>query len=187
MTIEEMKLESDLTLVNYAMDGKLDGVKRAINEGVDVNTASLSTNPLREATIRGHIDIVSFLLKQENLDVNLRDEYEGINALHAAAIYTSKVDNLDMLKLLLDDERVDLDSKVGTGITEGFAAIHLAAYLGATNAVDLFLKSGSSLDNLTATGLTVLDVAGESPDCDEENIKIIQAISELSKLEQMAM
>ena len=87
-----------MNLVKMCSEGDLEGVKAALQRGVDVNTMGEGGDTGLIRTVRrNHISVVELLLKAPNIDVNQKND-RGNSALHVAM----ESENNEALKLLLN-------------------------------------------------------------------------------------
>ncbi len=104
-------------LFEAANIGDVEGIKKALERGADVNAKSDDKNylgnPLHRAIIEGHPEAVDALLKVPGIDVNGKEGINGFTPLALAA----HLGDVEMTKKLLADPRVDLDAKDGHGRT----------------------------------------------------------------------
>ena len=97
-----------MSLIEFCKKGDwdLDGVKAALQSGVDVNSKDENGyTALKWAVIRNHIPVIELLLDTPNIDVNLTDE-NGWNAL----IQAVDDDNIEAVKLLLKHPNIDVNN-----------------------------------------------------------------------------
>ena len=116
-----------MSLVELCRFGDLEGVKAALQRGIDVNTKGeygaygeygLQWTGLMWAVSENHNSVVELLLKTPNIDVNLKDG-EGCCALHLAV----SSNNIEALKLLLNVPNID----VNIVDTDGESAVHICS------------------------------------------------------------
>ncbi len=119
-------------LCDLAEDGDLDGVKRAIARGADVNERGLfKMTPLMAAAAKGREDVVAYLLSLPETDVDTLNA-GGTTALMTAA----RGGHLGTVKLLLADPRCDAN-RLGKW---GGTALMNAAGFGHADVVEELLK-----------------------------------------------
>ncbi len=119
-------------LCDLAEDGDLEGVKRAIAAGKDVNERGmLKMTPLMAAASKGHEDVVSYLLSLPETDVDTLNA-GGTTALMTAA----RGGHLGTVKILLADSRCDAN-RLGRW---GGTALMNAAGFGHMDVVEELLK-----------------------------------------------
>ena len=84
--------------------GKLEEVKRALNNGEDVNdSGDVGVTALMSAICNGHKSVVKVLLEHPDIEVNEKRD-DGRTALHYAAL----VDNVEVTRMLLKHKGLDL-------------------------------------------------------------------------------
>ena len=96
--------------------GKLEEVKRALNNGEDVNdSGDVGVTALMSAICNGHNhkSIVKVLLEHPDIEVNEKRD-DGRTALHYAVL----VDNVEVTRMLLKHKGLDLMS-LDVGSLEG--------------------------------------------------------------------
>ena len=100
-----------MSFVEMCHHGDLEGVKAALQRGVDVNTTGeyneyseydLQWTGLMWAVAENHSSVVELLLQTPNIDINWKDD-QGCCALHLAV--TGK--KIEALKLLLNVPNID--------------------------------------------------------------------------------
>ncbi len=93
-------------LIDAAEEGRLEDVQKHLAQGADINERGmLKMTALMAAAAKGHEDIVSFLLQQPNIEVDILNA-GGTTALMAAA----RQGHLGVVKILLDDPRCDVNT-----------------------------------------------------------------------------
>ena len=134
-------------------DGELDKVRAALARGENVNSRQpvFGISALMWAVREKHNSIVKVLMKQPDLDVNMRDGI-GQTALHWAAVDY----NANAVRLLLADPRVDVNCKNNMGRNALFCAV----FYGNWEAVQFLLKDQrSDVNNVDKDGMTLLHAA----------------------------
>ena len=97
--------EAIMSLIGFCKKGDLEGVKGALQSGVDVNTKSENGETgLMWAVDENHNSVVELLLNTPNIDVNLKSVW-GSCALHDAV----RCNNNEGLKQLLKIPNIDVD------------------------------------------------------------------------------
>ena len=97
-------------------DGDFEGVRDALQAGVDVNSETeFGERGLMAAVIKGHSAVVGLLLEQEGIEVDIvggfgDSEFSGIPLL-IVAVQCPCAKHVDCVKLLLSDARVDPNIK----------------------------------------------------------------------------
>ena len=76
---------ADLALLYSAVDGDIEGVQKALDEGANVNIRQPNTgqSPLMIASLRGHADLVQYLLTRSDTDPSV-PEKDGYTPAHGA-------------------------------------------------------------------------------------------------------
>jgi len=98
-------LKLTMSLVEFCEEGDLEGVRAALERGVDVNARGKKCwTGLMEAVFNKHNSVVELLLKTPNIDVNFENN-RGRCALHLAV-----EKNNEALKLLLNVPNIDVIS-----------------------------------------------------------------------------
>ena len=115
----------------------------------DIEAMSSPGARLIGAASDGDKKLVQKLLKEEKMDVNVRDWDELTPLIPAAS-----AGHLDVVKLLLK-EGADVNAKDKDGIT----ALMEASIMGHTKIVDLILKEGAEVDAPANSGVTALWLA----------------------------
>lgn len=181
MTIEEMSLKSERDLIFYVNKNDFDNVAKLIDDGIDINTPSMPSNPLYQAVVNGHKKIIRYLLKQKNIDSNLFEEEYGFRPIHGAVLYLNRTNDSEVLKLLLESNKVDINSTCKDNLLRGFTALHLAAYYEVTVAIELLLRYKADYSIKTSSGLSILDVAGEGTGVKNGSFDIKKKVKNLIK------
>ncbi len=102
-------------LLASAKKGDLAGVKKALDDGVDVNSATeYGATALTYASDRGNLDIAK-LLVEKGADVNKKDTFYGSTAITWAA-YGG---HTKIIKLLLDNGSKGADQVLFTAVSSG--------------------------------------------------------------------
>lgn len=133
---------------------------------------------LSRTIVRGEMEVLELLLRDQRLDVNLRDDGQGgITALMEACV----VDNAGAVRLLLRREDLDVNAQDD----EGRTALYEAAWQGSIDVVRMLLAGGRANARLLAGehGWTAVDAALTSfvgaKDMEEEKMKSYIAIVRL--------
>jgi len=125
-------LKLSMSLVEFCEMGDLEGVKAALQRGVDVNTRGKKCwTGLMEAVRNKHNSVVEILLKTPNIDVNFKNERDSC-ALHLAV----EMKNNEALKLLLNAPKIDVNLKDN----RGRCALHCAVSNHNNEALKLLLN-----------------------------------------------
>lgn len=168
---DEAKMDCNDLLLTACEMGKINVVKLLLErQDCDINFRcvlyDVATSPLSMACHFGNLDIVRLLLKQKGINVNgfWRDGKKGI-PLHEALGVTEGIDknreyiNVDVVKLMLEDSRVDVNERTALGYT----AVHMLAArrLPTTNTLMRLVLAHQNLDvNLvTDSELSALSIA----------------------------
>ncbi len=105
-------------------------------KGLDVNIGDPNQNTVLHVSLRkreDHSDLVKTLLKRDDIDLNVKDGFEGDTPLHIAA----RSKRLTSLDYLLLDKRVEVNSQNNNLMTP----LHLAAGNGSLEGVKALLKA----------------------------------------------
>ena len=106
-------------------------------------------NALMWATVKGRLDICQFLVREDLVDVNAKNEW-GWNALHFAASFNQP----EIARLLLEETSIDVNDQTNIGST----ALHIVAQWNYPGVTRILLKfNPRNLKN--DRGETALDVA----------------------------
>lgn len=170
----------DNSLILYSVYGNLEGVKDVLLRGANINTPQAGSTPLYEAVSKGNIEIVDELLKSNNIETGKYDSSTGYAALHAAVFYSFYCNREMLLQRLLVDPRFDIRIPSNAPLTIGFTPLHIAAYIGYNNGIELLIKAGARPSDLTADSkLSVYDIAGKSNSCTKSSTELIEFIDKL--------
>ena len=101
------------------------------DKGLQQEVRNFKDSALMRATIHGHHDICQFLVREDLVDVNAK-ENGGFNALHYAASYNHP----EIAKLLLGETSIDVNAQTIGGGT----ALHEAAYWNRSQVTRVLLK-----------------------------------------------
>jgi len=147
-------------LVRASANGDLDTVKDILQDerGVqdyDVNEANnidtLGRTALHLACAQGLTDVVKELLKEDKLDINLKDN-DGWTALHSAA----SNGQTEVVKILLEQPCIDVNARD----VYGYTSLHIASANGHSKVVAELLEAKDMMINAQDdTGLTPLHEA----------------------------
>jgi len=133
-----------------AREGHLQAVKQLVALGANINASSDYGAPLDRAALRGHTEVIRFLLEHGAIAASQR--YWGRTPLHEAA----RMGHTDAVKLLLDHgSPVDSIDRYGNDRTP----LHAAIFPGAKEVVRLLLKYGANINHRNNWGATPLHMA----------------------------
>ena len=108
-----------MSLVEFCKNGDLEGVKDALEAGVDVNTKDeYGRTGLMQAVIHNHNSVIGLLLKTPKIDVNLKDSDLSF-ALNLAVWYN----NNEAFAMLLNVPNIDVNIVDKIGQTALYLAI----------------------------------------------------------------
>ncbi|KAM5471326.1 hypothetical protein MauCBS54593_003666 [Microsporum audouinii] len=134
-------------------DGEIDVVKEWIEDGIDPNTrGGKHSSALHIAVSYGHIEIVSLLLAQKKIKVDMSDA-EGRTPLWLA----SSDGHLEIAKMLLSTGRVDIRRKTITGRN----LLWFAASEGRMDMVCLMREAGADPFEADNNGISPIIAAEE--------------------------
>lgn len=137
---------SDSALSIAAGRNRPENVRLLLEAGADVNDRSALVYTFRNS----HYETAELLVKH-GVDVNLRDNYYQYTPLH----FVASNGNIHLLKLLLEQDGIDLDAKAKDGGTP----LHAAAYNGHVMLIEVLLKAGANTEIENNEGMTAADVA----------------------------
>jgi ankyrin repeat protein len=173
------EIDSELLLINYSIYGDLKGVRKMIEAGTDYNTPSKKSFPLYEATAKGHIHVVDYLLSLDRIAVNEIDKETGYSPLHTALFYSFYSNSPKILDLFLLNPKVNLDIASKAPITFDFTPLHLAAYINYLEGAQSLIAAGANPNIKTKDGFSFLDVAGKSNSCREKPEQVQEKLKKL--------
>lgn len=152
-------------------------MKSVVEAGVDVNTPSLSEqkvtykkeviyipsgcSPLIPVIVRSHTEMARLLINQFNIDLNRTfmwiidpaQQPQLTTLLMLACMWLAP----DIIKLMIDSKRVDLDAIDSQGAT----ALHLSAGVGQDHIVKMLIEAGADVFIKTLDGKTARQLAIE--------------------------
>ena len=132
--------------------GEVAGVKKLLEEGLDVNARDeFAETPLHWAARIGDVRMAELLIKYGG-DINARNNAEN-TPLHVAVAYG----NLDMAEFLINHGG-DINAKN----EEGWTPLHVAVFNGHLSLVKLLLEKGADPNMRDNEQKTALDVAREN-------------------------
>ena len=138
--------------------GDLEAVRDAVQSGADVNGQDTGRGytGLMEALVRGHTAVATFLLQQENLDVDITNfSGSGWSALHWASTHDEYTDCLALILTKTDGRAINMANQ-GIG-----ALLHIAILNGARRNIERLLTDNRidcnirNLDGLSPLMLAV--------------------------------
>lgn len=154
-TASQDKLNTDM--INAAGRGDIAAVKQLLGKGASITYQDKDGfSPLFAATMKGHKEMISFLLER-GAQINNNRTKEGLTPLHFAALEN----NAEIIKLMLD-KGADIKAKDKSGNT----ALHAAAAKGGREAVEILINKGLNVDiknNLGETPLHFAAIWGNLP------------------------
>lgn len=156
-------IDTDVPLHLAAYDGKIDEVKRLLEDGADVNQAQDTGWTGLMWAARGNQPEALQMLKDKGGDLYAQNKF-GSTPLHAAAHWGSEA----CTKLLLD--WMDAD-KIDMTNAFGWTALHWAGKGGHPEAAKLLLKAGSDVNARNMKGNTPLHEA-----CHNGKLGIMQTL-----------
>jgi ankyrin repeat protein len=126
-------IANDDDLIIKSFEGNLNVVRDLLLAGAHVNAQRDcdGATALLAASCNGHVEIVKFLLQQNNIDVNIQRKNGG-TALYMA----SRGGHLDVVRALLQHNKVDVNAERDDGTT----ALDVARFEGHANIVRLLEK-----------------------------------------------
>ncbi|MBM3198844.1 MAG: ankyrin repeat domain-containing protein [Chlamydiae bacterium] len=144
-----------------AKSGDLKTVQEGLKQGLSINATggSLNRTALMLAALRGHTNIVQYLLSQENIDLNAQD-HAGKTAMMLAAA----LGHTNVVQYLASREGIDLNARDHGGATAlilaaGFGQLDIVQYLASQKSVDLNAKNHTGKTALTlAAACEKLDI-----------------------------
>ena len=140
-------------LIEAAQEGASDRVRKLLEEGANVNTASMDyesgedATPLTAASAAGHTGVVKILLDAGADPYGTRTDYYGDPALVKAA----EAGHTDVVRILLE-----APAAVSTRKTQVDMALRAAAAAGQAAVVALLLDAGADVDAGGGLGWTAL-------------------------------
>ncbi len=138
--INKQNNRGETALMMAANYGYLNIVDKLLEKGADPNLKdTMDFTALIYATIKRHRGIIELLLNKSHTDINIL----GPNG-HSAIFVSLKLNNLDLdldiVNLLLDDKRINLDLKDGHGNT----LLHAAIYSASHDIIKKILRKGAN-------------------------------------------
>lgn len=140
--------EADRALLAASLHGDVQGIKKAVNEGANINIQDVEGfTPLNRSAKLSYYHLVYYFVEL-GADVTIPN-YENITPLH----YGVEYNNIKIVKLLLENG-ADIDAR--DKITE--APLHWAGWTGNYEAAKLLLKYGANPYAKNNTGVTPIDL-----------------------------
>merc|ERR1712156_795021 len=128
--------------------GKLEEVKKALNNGEDVNdSGDVGVTALMSAICNGHKSVVKVLLEHPDIEVNEKRD-DGRTALHYAVL----VDNVEVTRMLLKHQGLDLVNLDVGSLDGGQGCISIVAEAKRKRAQVTSSASSTTMSNLSAEG-----------------------------------
>ena len=141
--------QGNRALLIAVIEGHPGVVKILIQFGADVNSKNnRGSSPLSQATVSGHLDMVSYFLSLPEIDVNTVDK-NGWTPLYIA----SREDNSEMVLLLLSHKKTDKNKAINT-LKQ--TAVHGAILSEAINAMQTLLSQGVDVNTVDSKNNTLL-------------------------------
>ena len=170
---DQDKAESQ-KLMEAVTEGDLEGVKKLIAEGVDIEERYPILNgfndyhtPLLVACRDGHTEIVAELLKA-GADMNAVEPTFIAVPLHKAT-YNG---HADITQMLVKQPGININFQ---GATNGYTPLHDALWHGYDDCARILIEAGACLDLKGNDGLTPLDIAADVFGSDHEIVQLIQS------------
>jgi len=128
-------------------------IRILVGAGADVNAeiAKDGTVPLLVAASLGYLDIVSLLVRDDDIMIDKAGTNNGLTALHLAAMNGHP----EVLRVLIN-YGADVDK---TENNHGATALHFAAYGGHKKSVSLLIEADAQVNIKDASGSTAIDHA----------------------------
>ncbi|NJL27641.1 MAG: hypothetical protein HC897_06935 [Thermoanaerobaculia bacterium] len=143
-----------------SVNGSVDVVARLVKAGAHLaaKRAPGDTAPIHLAAMYGRARLIEFLVKEQHVEVDLRDAQGQTPLIRAAS--ANQVESIRALVALGADPHTTL--RPGQGEDFGWTALHLAARDGATSAIDALLQAGLGIDRTLVNGATALHLAAHN-------------------------
>lgn len=137
-----------------ALRGDVEGVRRAVREGADVDNVAVDGHtPLLDAAREGHAGVVAELLST-GADPRIVDHLMKATPGHKAAY----MGHSQVARRLVENDNLELDAQ---GPYNGYTALHDAVWHGHTSTVRVLVEAGVRTDLRGLDGRTALDMARE--------------------------
>ena len=136
-------------LHRFAYEGDIVGVKRAIGDGIAVDSRTAEgVTALQQASYAGHSDVVSYLT-DNNADVNAQNKYKKTVLQHA--VLGGNIGIVDSL--------TKKGARLETEDEGGSRALHYAAHAGNHAIVNYLIANKAEVTAKDKRGRTALDIA----------------------------
>ena len=112
--IEEGKLQE---MQNIYQELRTKGLERSVKKWKPKSESFEGNTSLTSATVYGHLHICKWLVRENLVDVNLKDD-DGGNVLH----YAVRQDRPEITRWLLEENSIDINAQTN----DGYTALHLA-------------------------------------------------------------
>ncbi len=153
--INKQNNKGETALMMAANYGYLNIVDKLLEKSADPNlqdTAGFTA--LMYATIKRHRGIIELLLNKPHTDINILG-YQNNSAIFVSLKLNSLDLDLDIVNLLLDDKRINLDQKDRDGNT----LLHIAIYSASHDIIKKILRKGANPNLKNEKSRTALMVA----------------------------
>ena len=173
-------------LCDAVSDGNIEKVKELIENGSDVNLKYLGQPPILIATIKGHLEIMEYLI-EKGANVKNKDK-NGFTSFHHAAESASE-NNVEILRKLIEfalRKNVDgVDIKTSEKNAESRSPLQIAAIKGRAEIMKFLIEEkGADILAVDIRGKTALHLAiKRSPKIEATMYLIEKASSDLINLE----
>ena len=154
------------TLLDAAIEQGDDEILRLLVDfGADVNAVSESANwpepPLHRATEKGRLGMVRILLER-----GANCNWRGSDSMGWTASHLAARGHPDILRLLCDDQRVDLNLR----LSNGGIPMHSAAWKGSVECIEILLARNVDINARNNYGRTPLHWAAEQGHVDAVDV-----------------
>nr|WP_223158783.1 ankyrin repeat domain-containing protein [Wolbachia endosymbiont of Pentalonia nigronervosa] len=155
MSVNDIAIGNGWTPLHYtAWKGHVNTAKFLVERGANINAKdNISNTPIILGAWHGQLDIVTYFISDENVNVNTRDGKgnDGRTILH----YAAQNDKLEVVKFLVE-KGADINA-IATG--NGWTPLHYASWNGHMDVVKYLVEKGSNVNAQTNNGDTALDLA----------------------------